>query len=139
MNSKDKDSNQSFVIEGANPLVRRLGWKKLPKDKRKLAQDLNKLRGLKIDPEIWKKATSFQREVWEACTLIPEGSVATYGDIASAIGRPRAVRAVARALGSNPVAILIPCHRVISSQGLGGYTCPFGLEAKESILELELN
>lgn len=61
--------------------------------------------------------TTFQREVWAALRQIPPGETTTYGKLAGRIGRPRAVRAVGRANGANPVAILVPCHRVIGASG----------------------
>ena len=68
------------------------------------------------------RGTPFQVKVWEALLRIPEGAVATYGDIAAAIGHPKAVRAVGSAVGDNPIAYLIPCHRVIRSTGdFGNY------------------
>lgn len=68
------------------------------------------------------KGTDFQLKVWEALLKIPMGRVTTYGNIASKIGNPQASRAVGTAIGSNPVALLIPCHRVIQSTGnIGGY------------------
>lgn len=66
--------------------------------------------------------TPFQREVWEALRDIPPGTTASYRGIAERIGRPEAVRAVAQACAANPIAVLIPCHRVLRSDGgLGGY------------------
>ena len=66
--------------------------------------------------------TNFQTRVWEALLQIPPGKVVSYSDVAEAIGRPRAARAVGHAVGANPVAFLIPCHRVIQQSGkLGGY------------------
>lgn len=66
--------------------------------------------------------TNFQVSVWRALLQIPHGRLASYGDVATAIGRPRAVRAVGTAVGANPCAFLIPCHRVIRSNGeIGGY------------------
>jgi AraC family transcriptional regulator of adaptative response/methylated-DNA-[protein]-cysteine methyltransferase len=68
------------------------------------------------------KATPFQLKVWEALLRIPAGRLSTYGAVAAHIGQPTASRAVGTAIGSNPVAFLIPCHRVIQSAGgLGGY------------------
>lgn len=67
-------------------------------------------------------ATEFEREVYAATQCIPFGKVATYGQIARAIGRPRAHRAVGNALGKVPIDIVIPCHRVIAADGLGGHT-----------------
>ncbi len=82
------------------------------------------------------RGTPFQREVWDLLWRIPFGKTRTYRDIAKALGRPNASRAVGRAVGSNPVAIVVPCHRVIGSDGsLTGYGG--GLERKEALLELE--
>ncbi len=68
------------------------------------------------------KGTAFQLKVWEALLKIPSGALSTYGKLASEIGNPNASRAVGTAIGSNPVAFLIPCHRVIQSSGnIGGY------------------
>ncbi len=80
--------------------------------------------------------TPFQRQVLEATARVPAGSVASYGDIARAIGRPRATRAVGAALGQNPVPLVVPCHRIIGSDGgLHGYGG--GLDIKEKLLRLE--
>jgi AraC family transcriptional regulator, regulatory protein of adaptative response / methylated-DNA-[protein]-cysteine methyltransferase len=80
--------------------------------------------------------TDFQLSVWHALEQIPLGKTTTYAQVAESIGRPKAVRAVGTAIGANPIAFLIPCHRVIRSDGsLGGYR--WGLECKKSILEWE--
>ena len=82
------------------------------------------------------KATAFQRKVWKALQLIPRGSTCSYRDIARAIGQPAAVRAVARACATNPVAVAIPCHRVVRQDGsIRGYR--WGLERKKQLLRLE--
>jgi AraC family transcriptional regulator, regulatory protein of adaptative response / methylated-DNA-[protein]-cysteine methyltransferase len=82
------------------------------------------------------RATAFQQQVWRALQAIPVGSTRSYGEVAAAIGRPTAARAVARACASNPVALVIPCHRVIREDGnLGGYR--WGLERKERLLAQE--
>jgi AraC family transcriptional regulator of adaptative response/methylated-DNA-[protein]-cysteine methyltransferase len=82
------------------------------------------------------RGTNFQVKVWRALLQIPVGSVATYEDIATAIGSPNAVRAVGTAIGRNPVAFLIPCHRVIRTTGaLGGYR--WGLPRKRAMLAWE--
>ncbi|GLI34052.1 hypothetical protein DAMNIGENAA_14850 [Desulforhabdus amnigena] len=82
------------------------------------------------------KGTPFRRKVWKALCDIPHGETRSYLDISKAIGQPRASRAVGQACGSNPVAILIPCHRVLAVGGkLGGYTG--GLDIKEALLKLE--
>ena len=78
----------------------------------------------------------FQIKVWEALLSIPSGHVTTYSDIAEAIGRPKAVRAVGTAVGRNPISLLIPCHRALrKSGGLGGYH--WGLSVKRGILARE--
>lgn len=80
--------------------------------------------------------TSFQQAVWKAAGEIPFGETRSYAWIAKKIKNPRAVRAVGQALGANPIPIIIPCHRVISSAGtLGGYAG--GLQMKKGLLELE--
>lgn len=81
-------------------------------------------------------ATAFQRRVWEALRSIPRGKTRSYSEIAHEIGQPRAVRAVARACATNPAAIVVPCHRVIGSDGsLGGYR--WGIERKKLLLDRE--
>ncbi len=81
-------------------------------------------------------STEFERQVYEATRRIPFGKVATYGQIAKAIGKPKAPRAVGQALGKNPIAIVIPCHRVVASDGsLGGFTD--GLSWKRKLLRHE--
>jgi len=81
----------------------------------------------------------FSRRVLEETATIPWGRVTTYGDIAQQAGRPRAARAVGGALGSNPVALFIPCHRVVAAGGgLGGFSAgPEGLALKRRLLALE--
>ncbi len=80
--------------------------------------------------------TPFQQAVWQALQAIPYGEVMTYGQIAAAIGKPKAARAVGQAANRNPIWIAIPCHRVIGSSGnLTGYAG--GLDMKSQLLELE--
>ena len=84
----------------------------------------------------WRGTSLFTQAVLEQTGRVPAGEVTTYLEIADAIGRPAGARAVGRALGSNPVPFLIPCHRVIASDGsLGGYG--FGVEMKQELLEAE--
>ena len=81
-------------------------------------------------------ATAFQREVWEATRLIPYGETRSYRWVAEQIKKPRSVRAVGQALGRNPLPIIVPCHRVLASDGgLGGFTG--GIEMKRHLLHLE--
>lgn len=79
--------------------------------------------------------TAFQRRVWRALLGIPFGETITYGELARRVGNPRAARAVGAANGANPIAIIIPCHRVVAANGLGGYGG--GLKVKQQLLALE--
>lgn len=80
--------------------------------------------------------TAFQQTVWQALCDIPYGETRSYGDIARAIGKPNAMRAVGAANGRNPLSIIVPCHRVIGQNGsLTGYAG--GLEIKKALLQLE--
>ncbi len=82
------------------------------------------------------KGTKFQKKVWKELLKIPFGKIVSYKTIAKGIGNVKAVRAVGRANGANPVPIIIPCHRVIASDGqLGGYSAGVGI--KEKLLEIE--
>jgi AraC family transcriptional regulator of adaptative response/methylated-DNA-[protein]-cysteine methyltransferase len=82
------------------------------------------------------QATAFQRKVWTYLQSIPFGATRSYGQVAKAIGQPTASRAVARACATNPVAVAIPCHRVVREDGdMGGYR--WGVERKQTLLELE--
>jgi len=89
-----------------------------------------------VDLPLDLTGTAFQARVWEALRRIPAGEVRSYAEVAAAIGSPSAVRAVGSACGRNPVALVIPCHRVVRSDGgLGGYR--WGLEVKRALLETE--
>ena len=80
--------------------------------------------------------TPFQLRVWTALRAIPCGETRTYGDVARALGMPTAARAVGQAVGANPVAVLVPCHRVVRADGaLGGYR--WGVERKRALLAWE--
>ncbi|HKV99849.1 MAG TPA: methylated-DNA--[protein]-cysteine S-methyltransferase [Vicinamibacterales bacterium] len=82
------------------------------------------------------RGTAFQWRVWRALTKIPRGETRTYSEVARAIGRPSAVRAVAHACATNPIALVVPCHRVVRTDGhLGGYR--WGLEMKDALIAAE--
>jgi len=81
------------------------------------------------------RGTEFQRLVWHALTEIPYGETRTYGEIAEMIGRPTAARAVGGAVGANPILIIVPCHRILAANGIGGFSC--GLWRKKILLEQE--
>ncbi|MBK9001280.1 MAG: methylated-DNA--[protein]-cysteine S-methyltransferase [Myxococcales bacterium] len=87
----------------------------------------------RFDVPLAPEGTAFQRQVWRALAEIPHGQTRSYAEIAARIGRPTATRAVGAANGQNPIAILIPCHRVLASSGaLRGYR--WGLDKKEALL-----
>ena len=84
------------------------------------------------------KGTPLQIKVWKYLMKIPKSKTKIYLEVAKAIGKPKAVRAVANAVGKNPYPIKIPCHRVVRSDGkLGGYSGPGGIRAKKKLLTLE--
>lgn len=89
-----------------------------------------------FDVALRPTGTDFQRQIWDALCEIPYGETRSYGDIARRIGKPAAVRAVGMANGRNPIAIIVPCHRVIGANGcLTGYAG--GLDVKRALLQLE--
>ncbi|WP_420428741.1 methylated-DNA--[protein]-cysteine S-methyltransferase [Algiphilus sp.] len=89
-----------------------------------------------FDLPLAPKGSAFAMAVWQALLRIPYGQTAAYADIATAVGQPKAARAVGRANGANPICILIPCHRVVRSGGaIGGYGG--GVERKRALLDIE--
>jgi methylated-DNA-[protein]-cysteine S-methyltransferase len=93
-------------------------------------------RRARFDLPLAARGTPFQQAVWQALLAVPFGGTSTYGAIAAAIRRPRAVRAVGAAIGANPIGIVVPCHRIIGRDGsLTGYAG--GLDRKAKLLELE--
>lgn len=103
-----------------------------------VSQILNHLRGRQphLDLPTDIQATAFQRRVWEELRRIPYGTTKTYSQVARAIGQPNAVRAVARACATNPVSVVVPCHRVVREDGkLAGYR--WGIDRKRRLLERE--
>jgi methylated-DNA-[protein]-cysteine S-methyltransferase len=96
------------------------------------AGDLRAIDALEVDPQ----GTGFQQRVWAALRTIPAGTTWSYAELARVVGQPTATRAVGAANGSNPIALVVPCHRVIASDGtLGGYGG--GLEMKRWLLRHE--
>ena len=89
-----------------------------------------------FDVPLRMEGTTFRQAVWRALRAIPHGTTVSYGELASRLGMPKGARAVAGAVARNPVGVIVPCHRVIGSDGsLTGYAG--GLERKEALLELE--
>ena len=97
-----------------------------------------KVQGNRVFIYMILKGTKFQLKVWKYLITIPKGQIRTYSEVAKAIKKPKAVRAVANAIGKNPYAPKIPCHRVIRSDGsLGGYSGKGGINTKRKLLKLE--
>ena len=97
-----------------------------------------KVQGNRVFLYMILKGTKFQLKVWKYLKKIPKGQVRTYSEVAKAINKPKSVRAVANAIGKNPYAPKIPCHRVIRSDGsLGGYSGKGGINTKRKLLKSE--
>lgn len=79
----------------------------------------------------------FSQQVLQYVYTIPYGETTTYGEVAAAVGSPRAARAVGQVLSRNPIPIIVPCHRILAKNGLGGFTAPQGTEIKERLLRME--
>jgi O-6-methylguanine DNA methyltransferase len=132
----------SVAAELESDLATRFTDSKLVRNDRKLSDDLGKILrfietpsdGLNLRLDI--RGTPFQQRVWEALLRIPPGSIVTYGALANRIGKPGAVRAVANACAANAIALAIPCHRVVRSNGtLSGYR--WGVERKRALIARE--
>ena len=90
---------------------------------------------VRFDFPVNAAGSEFQLSVWNQCKRIPFGHTASYGEIALAIGKPLSARAVGNALGLNPLLLVVPCHRIVSKNGLGGFR--LGPEVKKILIELE--
>ncbi len=124
---------------GSKPRTVRPGWKREPTAFADVETQLHEYfigERTSFDLELEPKGTLFQRRVWEALLQIAYGETISYGELADRIGRPTAARAVGAANGANPIAVIIPCHRLIGANGtLTGYAG--GVERKQALLELE--
>ncbi len=132
----------NLVLEdAAHPPADRAGWVEKPAAFPDVAKQLREYfagERTEFDVALRPAGTDFQRVVWDALKEIPYGETRSYGDIARAIGRPGASRAVGLANGRNPIAIIVACHRVIGADGsLTGYGG--GLAVKRALLDLELS
>jgi methylated-DNA-[protein]-cysteine S-methyltransferase len=117
-------------------LLPEMAPEKLHRERRELGEYFEGKRRRFEVPIDLRWGTEFQRKVLEAASRIPFGECLCYADVAKRVGRPNAQRAVGSALGKNPVAIVIPCHRVVASGGgMGGYTG--GLDIKRTLMEIE--
>lgn len=103
--------------------------------RRHLSGDLQDFRGVPLD---LSAAAPFARQVLEATRQIPAGSTITYGELARAVGRPDAARAVGQVMATNPIPLIIPCHRVVAAGGKpGGFSAPGGRATKADLLAIE--
>ena len=96
-------------------------------------------RGRPVDVPLRLEGTPFMRRVYEIVRRIPSGKTLSYGEVADAAGRPGAARAVGAAMAKNRICLFIPCHRVVGSSGIGGWSGTGGLEQKRALLDLERN
>ena len=92
-----------------------------------------------FDLPIAPEGTEFMKKVWRVLRRIPYGEVLTYGEVAEEAGSPRSARAVGGAVGRNPLLLIVPCHRVVARDGLGGFSSEGGLDLKRKLLEIEKN
>ena len=133
-----EEYNKIIAIEINQPIKEDIIQKDTPLLKETEKQLLEYLEGKRklFDVPLNPKGTKFMKEVWTALQEIPYGETKTYGQIAQRIGKPKAARAIGMANHRNPIPIIIPCHRVIGSNGkLVGYA--LGMEKKEFLLMLE--
>ena len=136
-----------LCIGEENDSITRVTWSKVPQEY--IQEETELILNCKIQLEEYfagnrkqfdlplaPKGTDFQKRVWKALTDIPYGEKRTYGEIAAAVGNPKAARAVGMANNKNPIGIIVPCHRVVGADGkLVGYAG--GMEKKEWLLNLE--
>lgn len=115
------------------------GWERTEAPLKEAVKQLNEYfsgKRQQFELDLDMQGTEFQRKVWTALQAIPYGETRSYADIAKAINRPKAIRAVGTANGKNQLPIVVPCHRVIRTDGtLGGYS--YGISIKEQLLEHE--
>lgn len=127
--------SENALPPGFDPVLRRDRDPVLAQARRELAEYAKgRRRQFQVPFEL--DGTRFQCEVWKALFAIPWGQTRTYGEIALALGRPRAARAVGAAAGRNPLPVIVPCHRLVAAHGhLGGFSG--GLDVKIRLLQLE--
>jgi methylated-DNA-[protein]-cysteine S-methyltransferase len=136
----DGEALASIHLPGCHPPASlRLGWRRDPEPFEEAIRQLEQYfagERSEFDLPLRPEGGAFERRVWEELRLIPFGSTTTYGEIARRVGHPAAARAVGRANAHNPIAIVVPCHRVIGRDGtLTGYAG--GLDCKRTLLDLE--
>ena len=129
-----------IMVEWSGPKAKRVYFSEVaPEACSNLAEEIAAfLEGRAPRPQVdldLSRCSEFKKRVYDVVQAIPRGETMTYGEIADAAGRPGAARAVGQAMACNPFAILVPCHRVIAKNGLGGFA--WGLELKEKLQRLE--
>jgi methylated-DNA-[protein]-cysteine S-methyltransferase len=128
-----------IFLKGKRRVLQQRGWVLEPGRLASAREQLEAYfagRLMSFDLPLAPKGTRFQERVWKALLNVPYGATASYGEIAAALGNPKASRAVGLANGKNPIAIIIPCHRIIGANGhLTGYGS--GLKIKAGLLRLE--
>lgn len=130
----------SLLVEKRGEMVSRIYFaRKMPSEPSPLAGEIAAyLEGNASCPKAeldMSGCTDFQKQIYELVQRIPRGAKATYGQVAECAGHPGAARAVGNVMAANPFAILVPCHRVVARNGLGGYA--WGTEMKEKLLRME--
>lgn len=137
------DGQGLLAIQTADPLSKHSEFFSFPRFVTDLGNSIDsyldgELRAFKVPISPALLGTPFEREVWKALSFIPFGQTVSYAELAGAIGRRSAVRAVANAVGRNPLPMIIPCHRVIRSDGtLGGYSFAHGTSLKAQLIQVE--
>jgi methylated-DNA-[protein]-cysteine S-methyltransferase len=137
-----------LLPEGREAVQRRLIRRAFPRAVEKpallpeLCQDLRRyFEGDAVEFDVafdWPESSPFERAIWKACASVGYGETATYKSLAERVGRPGAARAVGLAMSRNPCPIVVPCHRVLRSNGaLGGYSGPGGTRFKRALLDME--
>jgi methylated-DNA-[protein]-cysteine S-methyltransferase len=129
-------------VEGGRVIGLRLGpaaveagrRRRLPAVRRGLS---DWFRGKRVDLPLGLEAEGFTRRVYDVVRAIPWGKTLSYAQVAAAAGSPGGARAVGNVMGRNPICLFIPCHRVVASSGLGGFSGPGGLPQKRALLDLE--
>lgn len=130
----------SLLVQQHGEMVSRIYFaKEIPSEHSPLAGDIAAyLEGKAPCPNVqldMSGCTDFQKQIYALVQSIPRGATATYGQVAERAGHPGAARAVGRSMAANPFSILVPCHRVVARNGLGGYA--WGREMKEKLLRME--
>lgn len=128
----EKNIVKSLSMTSKKPAFKPLGSKVIRSVEAYFKNGKGNFSGYKFDLE---GMTPFQRSVLETIFTIPAGETMTYAEVAAVAGKPGAARAVGNVMASNPIPLILPCHRVVASNGLGGFTG--GLEVKRKLLKLE--